>query len=104
MDNGSAEVLIEYSGTLSCTIFSMKLNLHDINGLIVPAKNRDLYLWKSMIWFITLEGVNVTPKRNLVSETTSNVFLVLLSDVIKCCMCTSDLADHGFVNMRKICM
>ena len=81
----------------------MKLHLHSVNGLVVPVKHRALYLWTSMIWFTTLGGVNITPKRNLVSETISNMFLVICSDVLKCCMCTSEPAEHGFGNMRRIC-
>ena len=80
----------------------MELHLHYVNGLIVPAKHRALYLWTSMIWFTTLGGMNITTKRNLVSETISNKFLVLWYDVIKYFMCTSDPEGHGFGNMRII--
>ena len=103
VNNGATEDLIEDTGALSCTILFMKLNLHSVNGLIVPAKNRDLYIWTSMIWFTTIGGVNITPKRNLVSETISNIYLVLRSDFLTCHMCTSDLEEHGFGNTRRIC-
>ena len=46
--------------------------------------------------------MNITPKRKLASETISNVFLVLWSDVPKFLMCKSDLAEHGFGNMSRI--
>ena len=82
--NGATEGLIEDIGALSCTIFFMKMHLYYVNGLIFPAKHRYIYLWTSMICFITLGGVNITPQRNLVSETISNIFLVLRSDVLKC--------------------
>ena len=90
--NGSTEGLIEDSGALYCTILFIKLHLHSVNGLIVPAKHRALYLWTSMIWFTTLGGVNITPKRTFLSETISNVFLVLRYGVLKCLMCISDTA------------
>ena len=56
-----------------------------------------------MVWFITLAGVNITQKHNLFSETISNIFLVLWSDVPKCRMCTSDPSEHRFGNMGRIC-
>ena len=55
-----------------------------------------------MIWFTTLGGANITPNHNLVSETISNIFLVLRSDVLKYHMCTSELAENGFGNMMII--
>ena len=100
--NETTEGLIEDTGALSCNIFFMKLNLYSINGLIVPNKHRSLYLWTFLIWFTTLGGVNITPKRILVSEAISNIFLILWYDVLKCCMCTSEPEDHGFGDMRII--
>ena len=63
--------------------FFMRLQYYDVNGLIIPDKHRYLYLWTSMICFTALEGVNVTPKRNLVYENISNILLVLRSYVLK---------------------
>ena len=103
VNNGATEGLVEDAGALSCTIFFMKLHLYSVNGLIVPAKHIAIYLWTSMILFTTLGGVNITPKRNLVSETISNIFLVLRSDVLKCCMFKSEPEEHGFGNTRRIC-
>lgn len=67
------------AGVLAATLFFMKLHLHAVNGRTVPGLHRALYLWVSMLWFISLEGVNITPKRNLVTETISNMFLSLRS-------------------------
>ena len=95
--NGATEGLVEDIGALSCTIFFMNLHFHYVNGLIVTSKHWSLYLWTYMIWFTTLEGLNITPKRNLVSKTISNIFLVLCSDVIKCRMSTSEPEEHVFL-------
>ena len=103
MDNGASEFLIEDAGALSC-IFFMKLHLYDMNGLIVPAKHRVLYLWTSMMWVTSLDAVNLTPKRNVVSKTISIIVIALWSDVLKCRMCTSKLAEHSFGNIRRICI
>ena len=45
VSNGATEGLFEDAGALSCTIFFMKLHLHSVNGLTVPAKHRALYPW-----------------------------------------------------------
>ena len=42
MDNGDAEGLIKYAGTLSSTIFFMELHLHSVNGLILLVNHRAL--------------------------------------------------------------
>ena len=102
MDNGDAEGLIKYAGTLSSTIFFMELHLHSVNGLILLVNHRALWLWTSMIWFITIEGLNVTPKRNLVYETISNIFLVFQYDVLKFRMYKSGPVEDGFENTRII--
>ena len=102
IESGLVDGLSGDAGALACTLFFMRLHLHAVNGLGVPARHRALYLWLSMIWFTTLSGVDITPKRNIVSETISNVFLALRSDVIKLHSCTSEPAEHGFGNIRKI--
>ena len=84
-------------------LFFLRLHLYAVNCQSVPAKHRALYLWISMLWFTSLSGVNITPKRNLVSETIANIFLVLRADVSKCRYCTSEPAEHGFGNIRRIC-
>ena len=45
----------------------------------------------------------MNPKRSLVSETISNIFLVLRYNFLKCRMCKSDTEEHVFWNMRRIC-
>jgi len=73
----------EDAAALLCTLFFMKLHLAAVNGRHVPAKHPALFLWTSMVWLTTLSGVHITLKRNLVSETIANMFLVLRLDVSK---------------------
>jgi hypothetical protein len=40
-------------------------------------------------------------KENMVSETISNMFIVMRSDVCNPCYCTSEPAEHGFGNTRR---
>ncbi len=46
-----------------------------------------------MTLFTSLAGVNITPKRDMVSETISNNFIVMHSDVHNTCYCTSEPVD-----------
>ena len=72
---------IEDTGGLGCTLFFVRLHLHAVSGRIVPPKYCALYLWTSIIWFMSLYGVNITPKRNLLYNTIVNEFLVLQYDL-----------------------
>ena len=76
--------------------------MHAVNGKDVPANHRALFLWCSMIWITSVSGVHITSKRNIVSETISNVFLSMRADVTKLRMLTSEPAEHGFGNTRKV--
>jgi hypothetical protein len=51
-----------------------------------------------VILFTSLTGANMTPKRNMVSETISNIFIVMLSDIQNPSYCTSEPAENGFGN------
>ena len=94
---------IEYTGGLTCTILFMILHLHPVNGRTSHPKHCTLYIWKSMIWFTSLYGVNITKNRNLVSEIIANRFLVLISYVCKYHYCNTESEENGFVNMRICC-
>jgi hypothetical protein len=58
-------------------------------------------LWMSMIFFTLLTGVNITPKRNMVLETISNMFIVMRLDVCNPCYCTNEPAEHEFGNTQR---
>ncbi len=81
--------------------FFLRLHLHAMNARLEVSHCRAMYLWMSMIFFTSLTGVNITPKRNMVSETISNMFIVMRSDVCNPCYCTSEPAEHGFGNTRR---
>ena len=99
--SGKASGLIGDAGALAATLVFLKMHLHAVNGKVVPAKHRALYLWCSMIWFTSIAGVHITSKRNFVSETISNVFLAMRSDVDKLRLTSSEAAEHGFGNTRQ---
>ena len=47
-------------------------------------------------------GVNITPRHNVVSESITNLFMVLRPDVFKTWILTSEPDEHGFGNMRRV--
>ena len=89
-------------GVLSLTLFFIRLHLHAVNGLEVPARHRAVYLWCSMIWLTSLSGASVITKRNVVSEVIPFFFLVLCSDFIKPRAGTSESAEHHFGLIRTM--
>ena len=101
LDEGKALGSVKDTATLLCTLLFMKIHLVAVNRRNIPAKHRALYLWTSMIWLTTLAGVHITSKRNLVSETVANMFLVMRADTNKPCHCTSKPVEHTFGNMRQ---
>ena len=88
------------AGALAATLFFMRLHLHAINGIDVPARQRAVYLWITMIWLTSLHGTCVTTRRNILAETISMVFLVMRSDVRKPHLLTSEPAEHDFGTTR----
>ncbi len=98
MIEGRATGLFEDCGALAVTMFFLRLHLHAMNARLEISHCHAMYLWMSMIFFTLLTGVNITPKRNMVSETISNMFIVMCSDVCNPCYCMSEPAEHGFGN------
>ena len=87
---------------LACALLFMRLHLYAVNGKDVPAKHRALYLWMSMIFFTSMGSVNITPRRNVVCESISNLFMVLRSEMFKPWFLTSEPDEHGFGNTRRV--
>ena len=99
---GRCETTVEDDGALECALLFMILHLYAVNGKYFPAKHRALYLWMSIIFFTSMGGVNITPGRNILSESISKFFMVLRSDVFKPWLLTSEPAKHGFGNMIRV--
>jgi putative effector of murein hydrolase LrgA (UPF0299 family) len=78
----------------------MALHLHAVNGKFIPPKHRTLYLFSSMLFFISTSGISVTSKQNWVNETIGNLFLILQKNVKKIHLCTSEQPEHAFGNAR----
>ncbi len=98
MIDGRAIGLIKDYGALAVTMLFFRLHLHTMNARLEVSQCQAMYLWMLMILFTSLTGVNIMPKRNMVSETISNIFIVMRSDIHNPCYCTSKPAEHGFDN------
>ncbi len=98
MIDGRAIRLIKDYGALAVTMLFLRLHLHAMNARLEVSQCRAMYIWMSMILFTSLTGINITPKRNMVSETISNIFIVMRSDIHNHRYCTSEPAEHGFGN------
>ena len=89
------------SGLFSAHFFMMKLHLHAVNALYVPANHRAMCSCAAIVGFTTVTGISTMPKRNMASETIGNAFLVLRSGITKLRHTTSESCEHAFGNMRK---
>ena len=87
-------------GALAVTMFMMSLHSYAVNSKECKAKHRAIYLWTTMIWFTSINGVSLVTKRNIVTETMSMMFLVVRDDVIYTRYCTSEMIEHHFGNCR----
>jgi hypothetical protein len=81
--------------------FFFKLHLHAMNARLEVSHCQAIYLWMFMFLFNSSAGVSIMPKRIMVSETISNIFIVMRSDVHNPHYCTSEPAEHGFDNTRR---
>ena len=102
LEEGSAEGSIRDVAGLMGTLFFLRLHLHAVNGLNVPANHRSLYLWLSLEWFNSIAGISITPKRHFASESINNTYQALRKDITKLWLSTSEAAEHGFGDARKI--
>jgi hypothetical protein len=77
MIDGRAIGPIKDYGALAVTMLFLRLHLYAMNARLKVSQCQAMYLWMSMILFTSLTGVNITPKRNMVSETISIIFIVM---------------------------
>ncbi|KAI9907726.1 hypothetical protein PsorP6_004782 [Peronosclerospora sorghi] len=82
-----------------CLFFLLTLLIGD-NSDSLDRDIRVCYLWCSLIWFTSLDGVHITTLRNLASAVLGTVCLVLRADIIKLRLVTSEPAEHMFGLLR----
>jgi len=99
--SGEAVGKIGDYGALLLTFLMSRLHLHAINSTYVPAKHRSVYIITTMLFFISIDGINPITKRNMILESIANVFLILNKDIKKIRHTTSELCEHMFGNIRQ---
>ena len=87
---------------LILTLYFIHLRLHAVNGSFIFSKNRVRYLWSSTLWLISISGVSIVTKRNLVSEMISMSCVILRKEVFRPRALTTESAEHQFGIYRSI--
>ena len=86
----------EDRAVLALVLFFVRLSLYAVNGKQVPASHRAVYVWSAALLLTSLSGVSDITKRNLMAETVPFVFFVLMKDITKPGLATSEGAEHTF--------
>ena len=101
VDNGEATGYRSDFACLLVTFLFSKLHLHAVNAKNVPAKHRAYYLCITFLYFLSIDGINIITKRNMILESIANIFLCMRSDISKVRHCTSEISEHMFGNIRQ---
>ena len=82
-------------------VFWLKLHLFLVSAKDVPAVQRCVCLHLTLAWITNISDMSIAPKRNFLLESTSNMFLVLNSEITKLSGCSSEPAEHNFGMLRQ---
>jgi len=58
-------------------------------------------LYLTLVWITSITGIYDTPKRNILLESISNMFLVLNNLITSLRDCSSEPAEHNFRILRQ---
>ena len=98
---GTAISSIGDIAALFATAYWAKLHLFLVNVREMPAVQRCIYLCLTLVWITSIAGMHDAPKRNILLESTSNMFLVLNSLIASLRDCSSEPAEHNFGMLRQ---
>ena len=89
--------------TLALNLFFMRVHLFAVNckGKLQP-RERVTMLWSSLLFFLHIEGVHPTTKKNWIMECVGLSFLILRSDVCQPHRLTSEPSEHTFAILRNM--
>ena len=62
----------------------------------MPATHRSVFVWSAALVLTSLSGMSDITKRNIIAEAIPFVFIVLLKDITKPWLATSEGAEHTF--------
>ena len=92
----------EDKAIIAPALFFMRLYMYAVNGKQVPARHRAVYVWYSALLLNVLRGVSEITKRNIMAEAVAFVFLVIMKDINKPGLTTSEGAEHNFGILRTM--
>ena len=98
---GTAISSIGDTAALFATVYWAKLHLFLVNVREMPAVQRCVYLHLTLVWITSIAGMHDAPKRNIMLESTSNMFLVLNNLITSLRDCSSEPAEHDFGMLRQ---
>ena len=92
----------EDKAIISLDLFFVRLSLYAVNGEQVPARHRAVYVWSAALLLTYLSGVSEITKRNIMAEAVPFVFLVMMKDINKPGLDTSEGSEHTFCILRTM--
>ena len=103
VDNGKATGYRSDFACLLVTFLFSKLHMYAVNAKNVPAKHYAYYLCITFLYFLSIDGINIITKRNIILKSIANIFLYMRSDISKVRYCTSEISKYIFRNIRQEC-
>ena len=83
-------------------LFFVRLSLYAVNGKQIPVRYCDVYVWSAALLLTSLIGVSEITKNNIMAEAVPFVLLVLMRDINKPGLATSEGAVHTFGILCKM--
>ena len=77
-------------------LYFMRLNLFAVNSKLLEAQSRIVFIWASLLWVTSIQGIRMTTKRNYVCACLPLVFLAMRGDISNLRHVTSEPSEHMF--------
>ena len=92
----------ENKAVLAVALFFFRLSLYSVNGKQVPATHRAVFVRSATLVLTSLSGVSEITKRNIIAEAIPFFFILLMKDITKPGLATSEGAEHTFGMLHTI--
>jgi hypothetical protein len=99
----SSLATLQDPGTVSVMcmgLYFMRLNLFAVNSKDIDAQTRIIFLWASLLWVTSIQGISMITKRNYVCACLPLVFIAMRDDVGNLRHVTSEPSEHIFGMLR----
>ncbi len=91
----------KHVAALCLTLFFVRLKLYAINSLQLDARCRISFLWSSLVWLTSLQGMHSITQRNLIREIISSIFTFMREECLEPRFTTSEPIEHKFGDLRS---